>query len=126
MPQSRRGDRSSPVEVKHLNDKAPPKPDDGLADVPQFAEKQAFDGLPEGCVHGGKLDAKFKTLAGPMDVVSAYATNEDGKGLTYKVTLANYQVGSTDIMDLWHFIEHQTTTIGHIDGEGHCETIREG
>ena len=40
--------------------------------------------------------------------------------------LANYQVGSTDIMDLWHFIEHQTTTIGHIDGEGHCETIREG
>ncbi len=40
--------------------------------------------------------------------------------------LANYQVGSTDIVDLWHFIEHQTTTIGHIDGEGHCETIREG
>jgi hypothetical protein len=39
--------------------------------------------------------------------------------------LANYQVGSTDITDLWHFIEHQTTTIGHIDGEGHCETIRE-
>ena len=40
--------------------------------------------------------------------------------------LANYQVGSTDIVDLWRFIEHQTTTIGHIDGEGHCETIREG
>jgi hypothetical protein len=40
--------------------------------------------------------------------------------------LANYQVGSTDIVDLWHFIEHQTTTLGHIDGEGHCETIREG
>lgn len=39
--------------------------------------------------------------------------------------LANYQVGSTDIADLWHFIEHLTTTLGHIDGEGHCETVRE-
>ncbi len=39
--------------------------------------------------------------------------------------LSNYQVGSTDITDLWHFIEHQTTTLGHIDGEGHCETVRE-
>jgi len=39
--------------------------------------------------------------------------------------LANYQVGSADIVDLWHFIEQQTTTVGHIDGEGHCEAARE-
>lgn len=39
--------------------------------------------------------------------------------------LDNYQVGSTDIVDLWHFIEHQTTTLGHIDGEGHCKNTRE-
>ena len=39
--------------------------------------------------------------------------------------LSNYQVGSTDIVDLWHFIEHQTTTVGHIDGEGHCKNTRE-
>lgn len=39
--------------------------------------------------------------------------------------LSNYQVGSTDIVDLWHFIEHQTTTVGHIDGEGHCTNVRE-
>lgn len=38
--------------------------------------------------------------------------------------LANYQVGSTGIEDLWRFIEQQVTTIGHIDGEGHCETVR--
>ncbi len=38
--------------------------------------------------------------------------------------LPNYQVGSTDIVDLWHFIEHLTTTLGHIDGEGHCEGTR--
>lgn len=39
--------------------------------------------------------------------------------------LENYQVGSTDITDLWHFIEHLTSTLGHIDGEGHCESVRE-
>ncbi|MBK7829112.1 hypothetical protein [Nannocystis sp.] len=38
--------------------------------------------------------------------------------------LPNYQVGSTDIVDLWHFIEHLTTTLGHIDGEGHCKGTR--
>lgn len=35
--------------------------------------------------------------------------------------LANYQVGSTGIVDLWHFIAYQTGTLGHIDGEGHCD-----
>lgn len=38
--------------------------------------------------------------------------------------LPNYQVGSTDIKDLFHFIEHQSTTIGHIDGEGFCKAVR--
>lgn len=39
--------------------------------------------------------------------------------------LANYQVGSTGITNLWRFLEHLTTSLGHIDGEGHCEAIRE-
>lgn len=39
--------------------------------------------------------------------------------------LTNYQVGSTGIVDLWHFIEHQTGTLGHIDGEGHCRSTTE-
>lgn len=34
---------------------------------------------------------------------------------------ARYQVGSREITDLWSFIEAQTTQVGHIDGEGHCE-----
>lgn len=34
---------------------------------------------------------------------------------------ARYQVGSRDITELWSFIEAQTSTLGHIDGEGHCE-----
>lgn len=34
---------------------------------------------------------------------------------------SRYQVGSRDITDLWAFIAAQTGTLGHIDGEGHCE-----
>lgn len=37
-------------------------------------------------------------------------------------SLPNYGVGNLHIDDLWGFIEHMTTTLGHIDGEGHCET----
>jgi len=33
-----------------------------------------------------------------------------------------YQVGNrTDIVDLWTFMVAQTATLGHIDGEGHCD-----
>ena len=39
--------------------------------------------------------------------------------------LEDYQVGSTDIIDLWSFIEQLTSSLGHIDGEGHCESERE-
>jgi hypothetical protein len=35
-------------------------------------------------------------------------------------TQERYQVGSTGIDDLWSFIDRQTSTVGHIDGEGHC------
>jgi len=35
-------------------------------------------------------------------------------------TQERYQVGSTGIDDLWAFIDQQTSTVGHIDGEGHC------
>lgn len=34
----------------------------------------------------------------------------------------NYQVGSRDIDNLYDFIEAQSQTVGHIDGEGHCHT----
>lgn len=34
---------------------------------------------------------------------------------------ARYQVGSRDITELWSFIAAQTGTLGHIDGEGHCD-----
>ena len=40
---------------------------------------------------------------------------------------ARYGVGNaTDVTDLWAFIDRQASTVGHIDGEGHCaEAVRE-
>ena len=41
-------------------------------------------------------------------------------------TQARYQVGSTGITNLGAFITYQTSTVGHIDGEGHCkEAVRQ-
>ena len=37
---------------------------------------------------------------------------------------ARYQVGSLDIHDLWGFVSHQVGTLGHANGEGHCEDVR--
>ena len=34
-----------------------------------------------------------------------------------------YQVGSFPVRDLRAFIEHQAGTVGHVNGEGHCEDI---
>jgi hypothetical protein len=47
-------------------------------------------------------------------------TQQELKALDIR-TQARYQVGSTGIKDLWDFIAYQTGTIGHIDGEGHCD-----
>lgn len=39
-------------------------------------------------------------------------------------TQERYQVGnSTDVKNLWQFIQAQTKTLGHIDGEGHCNAM---
>ena len=40
----------------------------------------------------------------------------------YGITvLPNYGVGSLPIDNMWEYLSHMTTTLGHIDGEGHCE-----
>jgi hypothetical protein len=40
-------------------------------------------------------------------------------------THTRYQVGDlTTVQDLWSFIEQQTTTLGHFDGEGRCDAAR--
>jgi hypothetical protein len=85
-------------------------------------------------IHGDHLfydDLFSETPAVRFEQIALADANGDGevsRGELEAVDLApfaNYQVGSTGITDLWHFIEHQTTTLGHIDGEGHCEAVRE-
>jgi hypothetical protein len=63
-----------------------------------------------------------------FELIAASDTNADGtvtkeelaaKDITKE---ARYQVGSEPIKNLWDFIARQVTTLGHIDGEGHCTT----
>lgn len=37
-----------------------------------------------------------------------------------------YRTGSTGITDLADYLRYQTTTLGHIDGEGHCAVTERG
>jgi hypothetical protein len=62
------------------------------------------------------------------------AADSDGDGDVTGAELAavditgfeRYQVGSVDVEDLWTFIDYQGSTVGHIDGEGHCAiTVRD-
>lgn len=63
-----------------------------------------------------------------FDLIASADTNTDGEVTSAELaavdisTQARYQVGSTGVRDLWSFITYQTSTVGHIDGEGHCET----
>ena len=85
-------------------------------------------------IHGDHLfyDDLFSTTPNiSFDLVAGADADGDGEVTQAELLavdlrpLENYQVGSTGIVDLWHFIEQQTTTVGHIDGEGHCEAARE-
>ena len=74
------------------------------------------------------LDSSTPNVA--FDLVAA--ADADGDGAVTETELravditgeTRYQVGSRDVGDLWSFIEVQTTTLGHIDGEGHCDVAR--
>ncbi len=53
---------------------------------------------------------------GDGNVTQAELTTKDIRGQ------ARYQVGNIAATNLWAFLAHQATTLGHIDGEGHCDT----
>ncbi len=62
-----------------------------------------------------------------FDLIASADANMDGVVTEAELTDVDitgetrYQVGNqTDVKDLWAFIEAQTRTVGHIDGEGHC------
>ncbi|MCY1063291.1 hypothetical protein OV090_00860 [Nannocystis sp. RBIL2] len=69
----------------------------------------------------------------PKVAFDLIAASDDGDGeLTVDdlravdiTTQERYQVGDlTNITDLWSFVEQLTTTLGHINGEGHCTAAR--
>lgn len=85
-------------------------------------------------IHGDHLfydDLFSETPNVSFDLIAAADADGDGEitpaelRATDLSTQARYQVGSEPITDLWHFIEFLTATVGHIDGEGHCDTTRE-
>lgn len=85
-------------------------------------------------IHGDHLfadDLFSETPSVRFDLYASADTNGDGDITQAELKavdlrpLENYQVGGTGITDLWNFIEHLTTSLGHIDGEGHCESERE-
>lgn len=85
-------------------------------------------------IHGDHLfydDLYSETPDVRFDLVAQADADGDGEVTQAELLavdlrpLSNYQVGSTGIVDLWHFIAHQTGTLGHIDGEGHCNNTAE-
>ena len=81
-------------------------------------------------IHGDHLfyDDAVSTSPGLLFSEIALADANDDSEVTASelvdhdiTTLSNYGVGSLDIFNMWDFISHMTTTLGHIDGEGHCE-----
>jgi hypothetical protein len=71
------------------------------------------------------LDSEEPNVA--FDRVAAADADADGEVTTDELRALDitgetrYQVGSRDITELWSYIAAQTSTLGHIDGEGHCE-----
>lgn len=67
-------------------------------------------------------DVAFDLIATADADANGTATNGELHAVDI-TTQSRYQVGSRDIADLHGFIEAQTATLGHIDGEGHCATM---
>lgn len=86
-------------------------------------------------IHGDHLfydDLFSETPNVAFDLIAG--ADKDGNGVVTEAELRmvdiraeeRYQVGDlVDIKDLWSFLAQQTTTVGHFDGEGHCDNVRE-
>ena len=65
-------------------------------------------------------DLRFNDIALADADADGVVTEEEL--LAYDITaLPNYVVGSLEIDNMYDYIAHMTSTLGHIDGEGHCE-----
>ncbi len=74
------------------------------------------------------LDSPNPNVA--FDLVASADRDADGRVTEQELAAvditgqAHYQVGSAEITDLWAFVEAQAHTLGHVDGEGHCDIER--
>lgn len=87
-------------------------------------------------IHGDHLLHDDAVAAEPLlafqaiaDADGAEGSTPDGDVTTAELaavdlsTFERYQVGSLPIATLLEFVTHQATTLGHVDGEGHCEDV---
>ncbi|HEY0710120.1 MAG TPA: hypothetical protein VGG33_25135 [Polyangia bacterium] len=81
-------------------------------------------------IHGDHLFYDDLFAAAPnvsFGLIAASDQNGDGQVTKDELTAKDitgerrYQVGSEAITNLWAFVARQATTVGHIDGEGHCQ-----
>lgn len=88
------------------------------------------EGSTELTIHGDHLfygdledpdtDLGFTVLAA-ADADGDYEVTRDELEAV-DIAQTGYGVGQySDVTDLWAFVEHLTRTLGHIDGEGHCQ-----
>ncbi len=62
----------------------------------------------------------FSVLAGADADADGSITREELEAVDIATT--GYGVGQySEVTNLWQFVEHLTRTLGHIDGEGHCQ-----
>jgi hypothetical protein len=60
-----------------------------------------------------------------FDAIAAADTDNDGEVTMAELAATNigaYDPGNLAIDDLWSFLAAQAQTMGHVDGEGHCES----
>lgn len=88
-------------------------------------------GIAQLTVHGDHLFFDDLTSAEPnvaFDLIAQADTDADGEVTREELEavditgLDRYQTGGQAIPHLWGFIAAQAKQVGHIDGEGHCET----
>jgi hypothetical protein len=85
-------------------------------------------------IHGDHLFQDDLAAAEPdlaFDLIAASDRDADGEVTAAELaaqdirTQARYQVGNVPATNLWAFIAHQATTLGHVDGGGHCQIRRD-
>ena len=97
---------------------------------PDLTVASGGEGTTQLTMHGDHLfyddleDAEAEVAFGVLAAADADADGTITRAELEAVDVAQtgYGVGQySDVTDLWAFVEHLTRTLGHIDGEGHCQ-----